>query len=519
MSQIFLFFKKYHLICIYIIAVLIRIAIVQQGDVFFYFDQARDAAISQKIFTESDIKIQGPSVSGTNDSVYHGVLYYYLLGFIYYIGSGNPNFAAGVLALIGSLSSVVVYFLAKEVFHSKSAGVFAAVLVACSAVATHQHVWLSNPQLNSIFLPMVYLLSWRIFFSRNHNATYIDWLLLGLVTAGAMQAALQSIVLLPNLAIALLYSLYTHKNTMTTTWKYLMLCISVFLAGISSMILTHVLLWRNGILSFSSLNLEEHSATISANILAAVVRYLAIIQDLFAPQSSWLLGLVVVIPIAFALRKVQKHHLLWFCLSAFAPLWLLAWHFRDPIHTFIGLEVLIYLFVGYGSSLLWQNRIWAGKVTVIVCVAVFLCTNFAALSYWHAIGRQYYGIQRGALLDQQVALLKTAYTQAAGQTFTFSSLTSPYAINTTWSYLFNWWGTYNNSSLPEYIGMPQAGYPGAGLLNETNYPATVHFTIIEPDTTLSQQQISDFLFIQDKTIGPVTAEWQFGSLRLQLRNR
>ena len=57
--------KKYSIFLVFLLAVLIRFFFIKDQNVFFYFDQARDAAISQSIILEKDIKIQGPSVSGT----------------------------------------------------------------------------------------------------------------------------------------------------------------------------------------------------------------------------------------------------------------------------------------------------------------------------------------------------------------------------------------------------------------------------------------------------------------------
>lgn len=92
--------KNYLLIIIFLLAFILRIYSISDNRVFFYFDQARDAVISTSIIDNKDFKLMGPSVSGTNDSLYHGVLYYYLIAPVYALSHGSPFFVSVYLSAL-----------------------------------------------------------------------------------------------------------------------------------------------------------------------------------------------------------------------------------------------------------------------------------------------------------------------------------------------------------------------------------------------------------------------------------
>jgi hypothetical protein len=65
---------------IFVLALGIRFLWFPQN-AYFGFDQARDAFNSQEIYQNKDFKIIGPS--STHGGLYHGPIYWYLIGPIY----------------------------------------------------------------------------------------------------------------------------------------------------------------------------------------------------------------------------------------------------------------------------------------------------------------------------------------------------------------------------------------------------------------------------------------------------
>lgn len=81
----------------------------------FFFDQSRDAIAATRI-AHGDLAIYGPSASGTQDTIYHGVIWYYFLA-PFYAFTADPQLAVSALAIFSSLYLVVIYHLTRKLFH------------------------------------------------------------------------------------------------------------------------------------------------------------------------------------------------------------------------------------------------------------------------------------------------------------------------------------------------------------------------------------------------------------------
>lgn len=512
--------SKYHILLLIIaLGLALRFFSLSDNHVFFYFDQARDAAVSRQIIENADIKIQGPSVSGTNDSVYHGVLYYYLIGPVYTFADGNPTVVAYFLGTLAIVSIFISYQLGKEVFSSKEVGYLAAFFQAVSVLSIHQDTWLSNPTLSRIFVPLSYLLLWEVFFKKKQSKSMLMVAALGLSVALAMQSALQNIVLLVSLGVAYLYRSWKDQTFFAIKLPKLIVLCTAILVGISSMIVTELLMFKRGILSFDSLNLSDHSVSILSSIPKIIGRYFMVIRDVILPESgilSWLL--ILLLPFAWiALKKISEQQIVWLSLFFTAPIWLLLWHYRDPTHTFIGLEVPLFLLLSVGLFEYLKGKNWQ-RVVAISCILLITAFNLRAMIQWRSEQRQYFGIQRGAFLNSQIDAVEYTYQQAEQEPFTIATMTAPFAINATWNYLYTWYGQNAYGYVPDYVSIvPQAGWFEGEKLAETGTPLLPHFLIYEPDTTLSEETFAEFDREQRKLFEEQVVEYQeqqFGTIQM-----
>src|SRR3989344_6092604 len=78
-------------------------------NVYFGYDQARDAYESLSIYREGNIKIIGPSTSSPD--LFHGPLYWYLIGPWYILRQGNPIYPAAFLLVLNALGILVIFYL------------------------------------------------------------------------------------------------------------------------------------------------------------------------------------------------------------------------------------------------------------------------------------------------------------------------------------------------------------------------------------------------------------------------
>lgn len=95
-----------YLFLIFVFALVVRF-LYFPNDIYFAYDQARDAFVSLKIFS-GDLKIVGPPA--TFRGVNHGALFYYLFGPFYYLFNSSPVGVAILVRVINALGVFVVFF-------------------------------------------------------------------------------------------------------------------------------------------------------------------------------------------------------------------------------------------------------------------------------------------------------------------------------------------------------------------------------------------------------------------------
>lgn len=508
---------KHHfliLILILLLALSLRIFAIKGNSVFFYFDQARDAIISTKIVNEQDLKIQGPSVSGTNDSVYHGVLYYYIISPAYVFGGGDPFVVSAYLAVISLISIIVTYKIGTVVFNSKTVGLIAGFFQAVSVISIQISTWLSNPNLSQIFLPLTYYYIWKIFLSEKKQ-TLLTYILFGLSIAASMQSALQNITVFGSVFIIFIYSVFNKLYKLDI--QKIFISILTFFIGITTMLLTQILMYKRGILSLESLNLNQHETSISAVLPQIATKYFFIISHILVTQKLLIIPMFIVLIILIIIAKMNTKQIIWSIAFIFTPVWLLVWHYRDPNHTFIGIEIVIFLLLAAGLTKFLKQKLLLSRLMATLFIIIFALANFLQLIDWNKKQHHFFGIQKGAFLNNQLKTIDKTYEIAKTDAFSFSSLTSPYLINATWDYLYQWYGNKQYGYTPYYIGIDQEYFISKDVLEEKQQPEKLHFIILEPDTTLSDEIQNEFIKSQYSNFSLLTVdlEYNFGSIRLK----
>ena len=90
-----------------------------------------------------------------------------------------------------------------------------------------------------------------------------------------------------------------------------------------------------------------------------------------------------------------------------------------------------------------------------------------------------------------------------------SASTMPLKINTTWAYLFEWYGNKKYGRVPFWAGEAAPGYPGNLSLWKSQVQDYTMFTILEPTRGVRQAFVDEFLSTQ-KQYGDVSEEKRFG---------
>jgi len=161
----------------------------------FQGDQGRDALIVSQIFTHGDPVFIGPVTSVGN--MYLGPLYYYFMLPFLYLSYPSPLGPAIAIAILGSLTVPLLYFLGRELV-GKRAALIAAILCtfSASAVIYSRFSWNPNPA------PIVALIMiWATYRAWQKSSWY--WVLVSLCFSILLQ--LHYIALLSGLGASLIW--------------------------------------------------------------------------------------------------------------------------------------------------------------------------------------------------------------------------------------------------------------------------------------------------------------------------
>jgi hypothetical protein len=160
-----------------------------------------------------------------------------------------------------------------------------------------------------------------------------------------------------------------------------------------------------------------------------------------------------------------------------------------------------------------------GKIVAGGLLLLMLATQIMAGKQMLAKRQELAGLQEGTFLKDELALIDASYQKAAGKPFSISTLTVPYGYNTTWAYLYHWYGQDKYGYLPTYTGSTQAGIIGNEFLTEVDKAEPIHFSIQEPTQGIPDYFVNKFGGDQEHIAGPTTSEELFGTLRLQVRDK
>jgi len=472
----------------------------------YWFDLGRDAIVSREIIENRDIKIQGPTASGTNDTIFHGVLYYYIIGPLYTVFSGNPQYVMYGVILISSLGVIPFYFLILSMTKKESI----ANLVGLMAIFSHEFyeaaTWLSNPVIAVFSLPLFFYLFWLIFFEGKRKL--LPWLLLTL--AITHQAA---ILFAPWWGLVLIGFLLEYQKNNLKRWKIKTLVYSagVYFLGVLTMILTQLKLWKVGIFSLKALSSFSQRGFFNPKEPVSVITgqyYSKILQAIY-PSLPVVSIIVFIILLIFAYKYLNEK-IKAFLLIAFAsPLLLFSWHYRVAYHSLMTIELFLIFMLACLCDFLWAKK--AGKIIAVALILIFFVSN---ISIWHKVRTlkvAEYFVPQGAYLTDLLDAVDYTYQEAAGDAFSISTITNPYGYNTLWSYLYSWYGQEKYGYLPHWYGMDQTGMFGDNLLSRVNRPDALHFSIREPDQGMPQH-IYDWFELEQNAVATPSAKVLFGSL-------
>ncbi len=452
----------------------------------FHIDQSRDAIVASKILA-GDWQIFGPVVSG-GGALFHGVLYYYVLAPLYFLGGGSPVFVNLSLAFLTVLGLFPTFLLARRILKKDSLAYIVVILTAFSACAVEFSGSFTNLVLGVPLLPLFFLYGLKCL----EKFSWQNSLLWGIITGLLVQVGLSNLQWgLP--VIVILGLILAQKGAKKAFWQSFLVYTASFLLIISSMILVEFLAWQRGLFALEGSMHWLTSEVSFGQKLAETVAFAAGQFNYFlwpGLNFAWLLiillGLTIVV---YYRQKLAKEHYL-LLLFIFPPI--IAKLFTNwGSYTFAGYEAIFYTLIVFvlDSCLEFLGVKLEGKVNKKLFLAIssgflliiFLIFNFTYLGKNYGAQENFHCIMQ-TNWQQKLAAIDYTYKQADGEDFTVDIVAEPYGINSTYGYLYQWYGQANYGYTPSFSGLPQAGLISEGTLVEKNWDQVKHFVITEPGT-------------------------------------
>ena len=501
--------SKILLVAIFTLALFLRWLYLPQGALVFGYDQGRDAFIAEEIL-HGDLKLQGPPVGGL-PGVFHGVLYYYVVAPAYLLGHGNPIIAAFWMSFLNALGVFVIYLITLKIYNKKSAALISSLVYACSFELSQYANWLSNVSLAVIFVPLIYfgLYLWL----RNKNR-------FGPITTGlALGLSIQCNAALAYHVVPVVFWIYLYRNKLFK--KSILSFFTSFLLATSSMIIAEIKFNHGGFAGLWYLFSSQDKIASSVKFGEFFVNYLNQLGNVLSftifPLNiafGGLVGLFVLIFIFYLWYQSDREKFSWHMVILSAPISYaiaLAFGGGSTPHITVGIASLISVMLGI---ILWDLSL-KNKYLSILLLALILGSNITKIVIENKNGQTNFAIQEGLILSSELKAVDYSYQESIGKPFSISTLTSPLFINTTWSYLYNWYGKTKYGYLPYWIGHDQIGQLGNNLQTA---PINIqkHYFIIEPTFSIPDLYIG-YARGDQESISKLINKIDFGKIAVEER--
>ncbi len=482
----------YSLIFIFIIALILRF-LYFPNNIYFGIDQALGSFAVKEILAGHP-KLVGPSTSFPG--LRHGVLYYYLYAPFYLVGNGNPVLAAAFLRVVNALGIFLIFFLGKILFNSY-VGIIASFLFAVSFEQTQFALYFNHPSLSVISILVMFLGLSILIFRKQQIGLMLALLGLGL--------SIQFEFLLTYLIVPFVLILLTFKKLMPVLkLRTLSLGLVIFLLTTATFLVAEIKFHFRSISLLPQLLFTSSHKSLYKIISTYFFELGQIIKFNLVGLSSLVLIVGIALFILFVISyktKVRKQMVflgIWFFSVIVTYLVTGGEDIKTGIlqyHQNAGISSSLILFISYllyylGTKLRYPAYL---LILLIVSANIYQITTINPHGSMPEINAQSF-----MLLSDEKQVLDFIYNDAMGKPFAVKGITLPFYINSTWSYLFEWYGKQKYGYLPVWGGTNAIGYPG-NLQVETAQSKLPdnRYLIIEPVRGIPEHLINEFLKEED----------------------
>lgn len=470
----------------------------------FGFDQARDAYEAFAIWHNHDFKILGPS--SDIQGVHHGVLWYYSLVLPYAIGSGNPEVVAVIFFILSSLTIPLCGYFTYKLFKNFHVSLLASIFYASSPLFQVYTRWLSNPLIALYVVPLLLLFLWKYINFQNRYLAGLIGLFYGFL--------IQSDIAFGLFIFTVPMFWFTYKVKLKL--QDFAFFGAGFLLGISTYLVSEIQF--NGkaisaIIHFFNSNLSSgRSIQETSALIIERINELLSISVLPFPLAIFIFIALVGLYILNRLKNENEKKALLF-LAVWMSTFFIFYLFKSGFlqSGFMFTPFLLPLVVIFSYILIRTVR--NSKLLAILLICIFLA-QFYTSYLWLKTEYSPLSVQYGISLSFEKEIIDYTYEQSLGEKFIIITITNPLHINTTWAYLYEFYGQKKYKYLPFYGGKGQEGYLGS--LSEQPFGTKYRYLIIEPTTGIPNYFIQQIIFEENKS-SDIAEQKKFGQFVVQKR--
>lgn len=496
-----------------IFALLLRFLYFPQN-IYFGFDQARDLYATAEI-VKGHPKLVGPPT--TFEGLNHGVLYYYLYAPFYLLGGGDPAYIAAMLRVLNA-AGVFLLFLLSTILFNKYVGLISAFLFAISFEQTQFALYFNHPSFAVISILIMFLgLSMPIFGKKNYG------LVIALLGFGL---SIQFEFLLTYLIVPFIVILFFFRKSLPSfKIKWLLFGLGIFVLSVSTFILAEIKFSFRSIPAIIQLLFGSQEKSMLSIIqmylfeMGQVIKF-NLISD---TQFKIIVGILLIISLLILIRSKVIKQITFLSIWFFSAVIIYFISGGGDIsaeviqyHPNVGISLSLIIFTAYLLYIIGKNNI---LISLIIMVLISF-SNFSLIQKNNKYGSiPEINAQSFMLLSDEKSVLDYLYQESRNDQFAVKAITMPFYVNTTWSYLFEWYGKKRYGYLPIWNGKNALGFAGNLKVEEAQDKAPpVRFLIIEPVRGIPTHLISDYL-TEEGYFSDIIKENEIGEFKVQVRSK
>lgn len=308
-------FEIIFVVCLILIAAFFRLYRIDEY-MDFRGDEGRDAIIVKEILVDYDFPLLGAPTSVGN--MYNGPLYYYMMAASMAVWWLNPIAAAVMVALIGTATVGLIYYLARNWF-GKVAAIISATLYAISPVnIIYSHSsWNPNPA------PFFALLGIIGLYKSRQTKNYLWLILTGAALAFTVQMHLLALILIPIYGVIwaneLRDKIWQDKSG-KNFWMGTILGLVTFLFLMSPLAIFDFKYNYQNFTAFKTFFFGDRATTVNLNPFNTLERVMPIYSEnliyrYIAGKNHWikiLVSILVLLPVfVFTFNLIKKKKFTW----------------------------------------------------------------------------------------------------------------------------------------------------------------------------------------------------------------